>query len=154
MMRIAPPEVVMMKEGVAKLLLGEDMSGGGKGVCDGFTTSSPPRKGKKGSAIWMARKDILGTKFPRTILLDETECIGLISRNEDKVRERRRIEAVKSIKVEDKNGNVGERVVKIINLVDSGKAHLGGNDYMDVLLHLGQYMELMRRVLIQSRAPA
>ncbi|GJT99783.1 S-adenosyl-L-methionine-dependent tRNA 4-demethylwyosine synthase [Tanacetum coccineum] len=38
------PEVVMMKEGVAKLLLGEYMSGGGKGVCDGFTASSPPRK--------------------------------------------------------------------------------------------------------------
>ncbi|GJW26611.1 zinc finger protein [Tanacetum coccineum] len=44
-------EVVMMKEGVAKLLLGEDMSGGGKGVCDGFTTSSPPRLQRRFESI-------------------------------------------------------------------------------------------------------
>lgn len=34
------PEIEMMKERFAKLLLGEDMSGGGKGVCTALAISN------------------------------------------------------------------------------------------------------------------
>eukprot|EP00249_Psilotum_nudum_P014654 c24941_g1_i2 orf=466-2298(+) len=37
---VAPPETEMMKERFAKLLLGEDMSGGGKGVCPALAISN------------------------------------------------------------------------------------------------------------------
>lgn len=37
---LLPPELEMMKEKFSKLLLGEDMSGGGKGVCSAVALSN------------------------------------------------------------------------------------------------------------------
>lgn len=50
------PEIDMMKERFAKLLLGEDMSGSGKGVCTALSISN-------------AITNLSGTRFPRSINL-------------------------------------------------------------------------------------
>lgn len=66
------PEIDMMKERFAKLLLGEDMSGSGKGVCTALSISN-------------AITNLSGTRFPQSINLHSrdfrrkthTECARL-----------------------------------------------------------------------------